>query len=204
MTRFFHHALAALACAAASISMAQTATTFYACVTSKGDITVVSQTATCGKDQKIQWNQVGPEGPAGPQGPTGPQGIQGTTGQGFLFDNSWEVPVPPGNPSAWRTFTLAGEVGKVYLVTFGTTFENYDTAASCNAQVVSGGDGVPFSPAIATVPAKFGDFYGYASVATSFALQGDGLARTATIYFATSCTDVRARFPYVIVTVLNQ
>ena len=203
-----HLAVAALACTA-SISIAQTPATYYACVSSKdGGIRVVSQADTCGKDQyKIQWNQVGPQGAAGPPGPTGPQGIQGvpgTTGQGFAAENAWEVFVPLGEPSVWRTFTLGGETGKFYLVTFGATFENYDAASACNAQILSSGDGVPFVPAIATVPAKFGDHYGYAAVSASFALQGDGVSRTGKISFATSCPDVRARFPYVIVTVLNQ
>jgi uncharacterized protein YjbI with pentapeptide repeats len=60
-----------------------TTTTYYACVTSKGDIyrVRVGQPYSCiGSDAKISWNQAGPPGPQGLTGPRGIQGVPGTTG----------------------------------------------------------------------------------------------------------------------------
>ncbi len=204
-----HQITAATACAIASSVWAQTPPTYYACVSTKdGTMRLAGQSEACGKDQyKIQWNQVGPQGPAGAQGipgPQGPAGPPGTAGQRFAADNAWEVSVPQGPPSVWRTFNIPSEVGKIYLVTFGTTFENYDTAVGCQAQIMSDGD-VPFTPAIATVPPRpTPENYGYANASASFVLQGDGTPRTANILLATNCVNVFARFPYYIMTVLNQ
>jgi hypothetical protein len=64
---------------------AATTVTYYACVTDKhGHVVIVSQSTTCKSgQQKIHWNQIGPQGQKGATGATGaigPQGPKGATG----------------------------------------------------------------------------------------------------------------------------
>ena len=75
-------------------------TTYYACVNNNsGTIHMTDSNGTCGNnEQKISWNNVGPQGsqgptgPAGPVGPAGPQGPQGPAGQ----DGRNGLQGPPG------------------------------------------------------------------------------------------------------------
>ena len=75
---------AVLIAAAVPAIAAATATpvTYYACVTAKtGAIKIVSASARCQAGQnKISWNNKGPQGPMGAPGPRGPQGVMGSTG----------------------------------------------------------------------------------------------------------------------------
>ena len=86
---------AMVAGASGQAALAQSATTFYACVEGKGDIRMVSSTTTCKQGEtKIQWNDPGPQGPPGPQGSVGPQGATGAQGlQG--------PPGPAGGGAEW-------------------------------------------------------------------------------------------------------
>jgi len=60
---------------------AQVTTTYYACVSNNGAVTMVTADTVCkGNSTKIQWNQVGPVGPSGPTGPQGPAGPGVETG----------------------------------------------------------------------------------------------------------------------------
>ncbi|RIK45556.1 MAG: hypothetical protein DCC58_06020 [Chloroflexi bacterium] len=65
-----------------------TGDTYYACITSKGDIYRVRKNASwncLNGDTKISWNQKGQPGPVGPTGPQGPPGAQGPQGEAAPF-----------------------------------------------------------------------------------------------------------------------
>jgi hypothetical protein len=83
---------ALLLVSAVSVVIAQTTTTYYACVNTQGQLYKVgtNSSITCNNkaDKVINWNQIGPIGPkgdtgavggTGPAGPEGPEGPEGPT-----------------------------------------------------------------------------------------------------------------------------
>jgi hypothetical protein len=71
--------------------------TFFGCVdNTTGAIRIVSKTTVCqSSEQKIHWNQKGPQGSQGPQGPQGQQGPRGPQGPQGLQGQQGQ-PGPPG------------------------------------------------------------------------------------------------------------
>ena len=70
-----------------------------ACVGSGGTIKLLKSGQKCHPgQQKVAWNQTGPQGPAGPSGPTGPSGLAGQTGSS---------PTIPGKVAAAETAVTA-------------------------------------------------------------------------------------------------
>src|SRR5262245_51204926 len=110
-----------------------TGDTYYACVTSKGDIyrvRVNAKYACLGSDKSISWNQRGQPGPVGPTGAQGPEGPEGPEGQAGQDGEAGEDAPPvrlicPGcnlkvDPTLFQDF---GDLTKAYLVganMFGT------------------------------------------------------------------------------------
>ncbi len=77
-------AAGSFALGSAWVARATAQKTYYACLTSAGNLYRVrvnySSTSCIGSDVKISWNQLGPSGPQGPAGPRGPQGVAGAAG----------------------------------------------------------------------------------------------------------------------------
>jgi hypothetical protein len=73
-----------------------------ACVGSGGTLKLIKGGQRCHHgQQKVAWNQTGPQGPVGPTGPTGPTGPSGLTGQ------TGTSPTIPGKVTAAETALTA-------------------------------------------------------------------------------------------------
>jgi hypothetical protein len=96
---------------------AQSSTVYYACVNnSSGTIKMVSATASCSaNEQRVEWNQRGPQGLPGEPGAPGPQGLQGIPGpQGPQGERGVDgAQGPQGVPGADGAQGPAGPRGEV-------------------------------------------------------------------------------------------
>ena len=64
-----------------AMATAQSNTVYYACVGNSGNVKMVKASETCKKNEnRIEWNQRGPQGLAGPAGADGADGADGTDG----------------------------------------------------------------------------------------------------------------------------
>ena len=95
-------AIAGLALGAGTIATAGDDTTYYACVNnSSGTIKMVRADGTCAtNEQRIVWNQQGPQGLPGPAGPAGVDGAAGPAGAvGPAGPAGAEGPAGPPGPA---------------------------------------------------------------------------------------------------------